>query len=166
MHQKGSSYLKHVCLRWRQHLAVETVSLKAWSTVPTTELFSVEGQTKSFKSCSIHDPNILNENIFDQITFLKILVIFLQTALSQFAFPHVPMSALDTGLQRNWVQTLVLTREHTFYVFVKVEEQINVTYSLNCIYHEIKRWPRNVWQSHYWTNRLYLNRFKNVTLRY
>lgn len=38
-------------------------------------------------------PNTLNENVFLQITFLKILVIFLQTALSHFAFPHMRMSA-------------------------------------------------------------------------
>lgn len=82
--KKGCSCLKHACPRWRQHLAVETVCLKAWSAVPTTQLFFCwKSQTESFKSCSIHDPSTLDENILLQITFF-----FLGKYLSYFGKLH------------------------------------------------------------------------------
>lgn len=127
--KKGCSCLKHACPRWRQHLAVEPVCLKAWSAVPTTQLFLCwNSQTESFKSCSIHDPSTLDENILLQITFF---FFFENTChISANCIVSICQSsharAADAGLRTNWVQTSVLTREQTFYGFCEVEEKINL----------------------------------------
>lgn len=161
LHHKGSSHVKHACLRWRQRLRLFYLKPKA---VFQQHNYSVwNSQTKSFKSCSVHDlpewKHFLSNHFFENTCF--------QTAVSRFAFPHRRMSAVDTGLRRNWVQTLVLTREQTFYVSVKVEEKLNallIVYILS-----IMRWsggPSNVWLPHYWTIRLDPNRYRKVTLRF